>query len=150
MDPTAPPPFLPLPPVPDARAALVRDDPAWPFRSACAAGGGIAHLRVWKAEGEGHVAIVTETGLGASTTNSAGEIWTELADCFPGPLVLFEHWPAGNCDDHDRLDQVAMEGRRPIWRRIWPTAPANPDHDLCTAWMQAYGHDLLAASNPAV
>ncbi|MEU5193580.1 hypothetical protein AB0G86_05880 [Streptomyces scabiei] len=150
MHPTAPPPFLPLPPVPDASAALVRDDPAWSFRSACAAGGGIAHLRVWKTEDEGHVAIVTETGLGASTTNSAGEIWMELVACYPGPLVLFEHWPAGDCGDHDRLDQVAMEGRRPIWRRIWPTAPANPDHDVCTAWMQAYGHDLLAVSNPTV
>lgn len=49
MDPTPPPPFSPLPPVPDARAALVCDDPAWSLPSGCAAGGGIAHLRVWKA-----------------------------------------------------------------------------------------------------
>lgn len=140
-------PFLPLPPVDDARAALVCDERAWPYRSACAAGGGIAHLRVWTAR-NGHVAIVTETGLGASTTNSAEEIWDELTARFPGALVLLEHWPAGDGADHDRLDQVAVEGRRPTWRRIWPTAPANPDHDLCQAWMQAYGHDLLAVSHP--
>ncbi|MDX2683711.1 hypothetical protein [Streptomyces soliscabiei] len=97
----------------------------------------------------GHVAIVTETGLGASTTNSAGEIWDELTARFPGPLVLLEHWPAGDGDDHDRLDQVGLVGRRPTWRRIWPTAPANPDHHLRQTWIQAYGHDLLAVSQPA-
>jgi len=140
-------PFPPLPPVDDAQAALVCDERAWPDRSACAAGGGIAHLRVWKAS-SGHVAIVTETGLGASTTNSAGEIWDELTACFPGPLVLLEHWPAGDGDDHDRLDQVGLIGRRPTWRRISPTGLANPDHNLYRAWMQAYGHDLLAISQP--
>ena len=103
MDPTTPPPFLPLPPISDAQTALVRDDPAWPYRSACAAGGGIAHLRVWQAGDDGYVAIVTETGLGASTTNSAAEIWAELTIRFPGRLVLLEHWPAGDGDDHDRL-----------------------------------------------
>ncbi|MFI1510240.1 hypothetical protein [Streptomyces sp. NPDC020597] len=147
MAPTTPPSFPPLPPVDDAKAALVCDERAWPYRSACAAGGGIAHLRVWNAR-NGHVAIVTETGLGASTTNSAEEIWDELTARFPGTLVVLEHWPAGGGDDHDRLDQVGMEGRRPTWRRIWPTAPANPDHHLCQAWMQAYGHELLAVSHP--
>ncbi|WP_331722338.1 hypothetical protein [Streptomyces canus] len=32
--------------------------------------------------------------------------------------------------------------------RIWPTPPTNPDHHLYKAWMQAYGHDLLAVSQP--
>ena len=59
-------------------------------------------------------------------TNSAEEIWGELGARFPGPLVVLEYWPAGDGDDHDRLDQVALEGRRPTWRRIWPTAPPTP------------------------
>lgn len=142
--------FPPLPPLTDAHTALVCDEPVWPYRSACAADGGIAHLRVWWAGEFGHVAVVTETGLGASTTNSAEEIWNALTTRFPGPLVLLEHWPAGDGADHDRLDQVAMEGRRPAWRRIWPTLPTNPDHHLCQAWMQAYGHGLLAISQPTV
>src|SRR3954454_17725576 len=105
-------PFPPLPGIADPQTDLLTDDPAWNYRSACAAGGGLAHLRVWQAEGHparGHLAIVTETGLWASTTNSAGEIWTDLAARYPGPLVLLEHWVAGDGDDHDRLDQVALE-----------------------------------------
>lgn len=150
MNPTTPPPFPPLPPIPDPRGALVYDEPAWSYRSACAAGGGIVHLRVWQAGVDGHVAIVTETGLGASTTNSAGEIWTQLTARFTSPLVLLEHWPAWDGDDHDRLDQVTLEGQRPTWRRIWPTPATNPQHTLYEAWMQAYGHDLLAVSHPTL
>jgi len=57
--------------------------------------------------------------------------------------VLLEHWPAGDCDDHDRLDQVGMEGWR---RRIWPAPPTNPEHTVYDAWVQAPGLDLLDVS----
>ncbi|MER5995870.1 hypothetical protein [Streptomyces viridosporus] len=40
-----------------------------------------------------------------------------------------------------------MEGRRPTWCRVWPTAPANSDQHAYQVWMQAYGQRLLSFSN---
>ncbi|MER5465519.1 hypothetical protein ABT010_33490 [Streptomyces sp. NPDC002668] len=52
MDPTnTPNPFLSLPKVADPQGSLVTDDPAWKYESSCAAGGGLAHLRVWRTGG---------------------------------------------------------------------------------------------------
>ena len=49
---------------------MVADEPRWRCPSRCAAADGVAHLRVWAAAGQdGHLAVVTETGLGASVTN---------------------------------------------------------------------------------
>ena len=60
---------------------LVADDPFWRYPSAAMAGEGVAHLRVWLTTGPepGHLAVVTETGLTASVTESAGHIWAALA-----------------------------------------------------------------------
>jgi hypothetical protein len=41
-----------------------------------------------------HLAVVTETGLVASVTESAGHIWAELARRHGPSLVLLEHYPA--------------------------------------------------------
>lgn len=91
MDPATSPAFPALPPVPDAKEALLCDERAWPYRSACAAGGGIVHLRVWKAGDGGHVAIATETGLGTSTTNSLGRAHRVLPRR-PGPAGAPARW----------------------------------------------------------
>ncbi|MGW0633776.1 hypothetical protein [Streptomyces sp. NPDC002758] len=146
---TAAHPFPALPRIADAQDNLITDDPAWNYRSGCAAGGGMAHLRVWAdstSPVRGHLAIVTETGLGATITNSAGEIWAELAQRYPGPLVVIEHWVDEVGEDGDRLDQVAIAGRQPTWRRVWPTPATNPHHAALEEWMEACGHKLLAAA----
>jgi hypothetical protein len=49
--------------------------------------------------------IVSETGLGASITNSIEDIWAALAaDYGRGGTVALEHWPAsssgGDLDEH--------------------------------------------------
>jgi hypothetical protein len=56
---------------------LIADEPFWRYPSATTAEEGVAHLRVWLTTGAepGHLAVVTETGLGASVTESAGHIW---------------------------------------------------------------------------
>ncbi|MFD7556500.1 hypothetical protein ACFV9E_18420 [Streptomyces sp. NPDC059835] len=140
--------FPALPHVPAPHQVLV-DDPAFTFSSSCAGGGGLAALRVWRTADGGHLAIVTERSLGVSVTNAAEEITAALTSRFPGPLVVLEHWLSGDGAGHDRLDQVlAPAGRRPRWRRVWPTAPANPDHAAYEEWMRSCGHALLAARTP--
>lgn len=147
--------FPDLPPL----AALVVDDPFWRYPSDALAGEGIAHLRVWScssiagghliAHQGAHLAVVSETGLGASIINSAEAIWAALADRFVGPLMLLEHWPASqDMTGEEHLDQVVINSGdgRPRWRRIWPAGPDDPQHQQLTAWMTAYGHTLLAAS----
>jgi hypothetical protein len=66
-----------LPPL----GALVADDPSWRYPAGGLAREGVAHLRVWLTAGPepGHLAVVTETGLAASVTESAGHIWAALA-----------------------------------------------------------------------
>ena len=60
----------------------------------------------------------------------------------PGPLTLIEHYPAAESlpGDGEHLDLVHVSNRRPQWRRVWPTPPANPAHDAFDAWMTACGH----------
>jgi hypothetical protein len=101
----------------------------------------------WQTSDRGHLTIVTETRVQGLHYQQRREICDALTARFPGQLVLLEHWTAGDFDDHNHLDQVALEGRRPTWRRTWPTTPANPDHNAYQAWMQAYGQHLLAVSS---
>ncbi len=92
---------------------LVTDDPCWRYPSACLAGEGIAHLRVWvTADRSGYLAVVSETGLGASITNSIEDIWDVLAALYPGPLTLIEHYPVGESFpvDGEHLDLAILWG----------------------------------------
>jgi len=137
--------FPPLPSVPDP-LLLVTDDPAWTYSSACAGGGGIALLRVWRTADGGHLAIVTENGIAVSITNAAEEISAALTARYPGPLVVLEHYRAGDGAAYDRLDQVlTLPGRASRWRPVWPIPPANPDFELHQAWMRECGSALLTA-----
>lgn len=138
---------------------LLADHQQWRYPSQCIAGYGIGRLRVWDGERAMTsatlpylLAIVTETGQGASITNSIESIRAELATLYPGEnLVLLEHWPADQDGVEEHLDQVAFAGpwdtdweQTVRWRRIWPTPPTNPDHQALQTWMNVYGHDLLA------
>lgn len=131
---------------------LVTDDPFWRYPSACLAGEGIAHLRVWAARaGSGHLAVVSETGLGASVTNSIENIWDALTHRYRGPLTLIEHYPAAENSpgEGEYLDLVHVDSRRqPAWQRLWPTPPANPGHGALDRWMATHGH-VITDPRPA-
>lgn len=125
---------------------LVEDDAAWTYASACVGSGGIALLRVWRTTDGGHLAIVTENGIGVSVTNSAEEIGAALTACFPGPLVVLEHYRAGDGTNYERLDQVLTgPGRETRWRPVWPIPPSHPDFERHRAWMRECGSTLLTA-----
>jgi hypothetical protein len=130
---------------------LVADDPFWRYPSAAMAGEGVAHLRVWLTTGPepGHLAVVTETGLTASVTESAGHIWAALARRYGPSVVLLEHYLAPEFGEGmETLDlvRVGADGR-PHWSRVWPTPEDNPRHAGLELWMAAYGHRIV--SRPA-
>ena len=112
---------------------------------------GVAHLRVWLTAGPepGHLAVVTETGLVASVTESAGHIWAELARKHGPSLVLLEHYPAPEGGESreggESLDlvRIGADGS-PRWSRVWPTPEDNPRHAGLELWMAAYGHDIVS------
>jgi hypothetical protein len=95
------------------------------------------------------LAVVTETGHTGSVTESAGEIWAELASSYGPPLVLLEHRLApefgGGVEILD-LVRVGADGS-PHWTRIWPTAEENPRHARLELWMANYGYQIV--SRPA-
>ncbi|MEV6527388.1 hypothetical protein AB0M43_36240 [Longispora sp. NPDC051575] len=135
------PPVLPVP------GRLLLDQIAWEYPSPCAAGSGLARLRIWQTTtpSPGHLALVTDSGIGASITNSIAEIWHTLRNALGAPLWLLEHWPA-DASEPEHLEQVAVTGLRPSWWRAWPTSTDNPRHELLQVWMIVHGRDLLAAS----
>ncbi|GLX06774.1 hypothetical protein [Microbispora sp. NBRC 16548] len=138
-----------FPDLPDL-ARLAHEDTAWRYPSSCAGGYGIARLRVYQADSAtaptsdggtciaAVVAVVSETGKRVTVTNAAEEIWQLLWDMYGPRLILVEHWPADQLGDgrEDTWDQVVVVGGRARWRRIWPLAPENPDHEAMRAWMQ--------------
>lgn len=135
-------PFPDLPPL----GELLVDDPLWQYRSGTAAGGGVAHLRVWATKDgtDRRVAVVTETGLGSSVTNSIEYVWASLASGeSESDVVLLEHWPqAESLSDDEHVDQVVVADGQPHWRRVWPTE-SNPNHEALNAWMAANGHEII-------
>ncbi|MFD9948808.1 hypothetical protein ACFWYW_46845 [Nonomuraea sp. NPDC059023] len=110
-----------------------------------------AHLTVWRAlharGREGYLAVVTETGTGLSITNGIEHIWAQLHRAYPGnPVTLLEHYPADlGMISEEHFDEAWIPDERgePRWRRIWPTASANDNHDLLGAWWDEHGPRLL-------
>ena len=136
-----------LPPL----AELVADEPFWRYPAGTAGREGVAHLRVWTTATvpSGHLAVVTETGSAANVTESAGQIWAELALRYEPALVLLEHYPAPEAGEGaETLDlvRIGADGS-PNWSRIWPTSEDNPRHAGLELWMAAYGHQIV--SRPA-
>ena len=92
------------------------------------------------------MAVVTETGLAASVTESAGHIWAGLARRYGPYLVLLEHYLAselGEGMETLNLVRIGTDGS-PHWSRVWPTPEDNPRHAGLELWMAAYGHQLVS------
>jgi hypothetical protein len=126
---------------------LIADDPFWHYPSATTADDGIAHLRVWTTATTppGHLAVVTETGLGASVTEPAGSIWAKLLRGCRAPLVLLEHYLAPEAGGAESLDLLRIGAYgSPHWTRIWPTPKDNPRHAELELWMTAHGHQIVS------
>ena len=127
---------------------LVADDPFWRYPSAAMPGEGVAHLRVWLTTGPepGHLAVVTGTGPFASVTESAGQIWVELAGRCGHSLVLLEHSPAPEAGDGEEtldLVRIGADGS-PRWSRVWPTPEDNPRHARAGALVAVHGHQIVS------
>jgi hypothetical protein len=124
------------------------DDPSWRYPAGTPAREGVAHLRVWLTPGtpRGHLAVVTDTGITASVTDSIEHIWAMLAGLYGRSLVLLEHHPvAQDAGSEEHLDLVrAGPGGRPHWTRVWPTPEDHPRHDELDAWMAAFGHQIIS------
>ena len=90
---------------------------------------------------------VTETGLAASVTESAGHIWAALARRYGPGLVLLEHYLAPELGEGmETLDlvRIGTDGS-PHWSRVWPTPEDNPRHAGLELWMAAYGHQIAGS-----
>lgn len=116
---------------------LIRHEARWRYASSCVAGGGVARLLVWRSYAgladdtvTGHVAAVTELGIGVSVTNSAEHIWASLVAEYGEPMVLLEHYLGDDTlnPDGERIDQVYVQRGQPDWRRLWPTPASHSDH----------------------
>lgn len=121
---------------------LVLADPVWSHPGLYV--GGVAHLRVWTTTTGGHLAVVTEQGMGVSVTNAAEDIHSALVGLYGPGVVHLEHYPTEQRGGDDpTLDQVAVVDGRPRWRRVWPVPPVNPDHYELDAWGRAGGAAVL-------
>jgi hypothetical protein len=102
---------------------------------------------VWLTAGRkpGHLAVVTQTAPWASVTESAGQIWAELARRYGPSLVLLEHHPApqdGEAAEGLDLVRIGADGS-PHWLGVWPTAAENPRHAGLELWMAVHGHQVV-------
>src|ERR1700758_5078016 len=96
-----------LPPI----GELIVDEPFWQHPAWGLAREGVAHLRIWATATDppGQLAVVTETGLEDSVTESAGRIWADLVRRYGPSLVLLEHHPASElAEDVETLDLVRI------------------------------------------
>jgi hypothetical protein len=128
---------------------LIADEPFWWYPIATARAG-VAHLRVWLTAGRepGYLAVVTPTGSAASVTESAGQIWAELARRYGPSLVLLEHYPAPETGEGaETLDlvRIGADGS-PHWLGVWPTAEDSPRHAGLELWMAVHGHRIVDKS----
>ncbi len=105
---------------------------------------------MWATTGpeSGYLAVVTETGLAASVTESAGQIRAELARRYGPSLVLLRHYLApGFGEGMETLDlvRIGADGS-PHWSRVWPTPEDNPRHAGLELWMAVHGHRIVSKS----
>jgi hypothetical protein len=130
---------------------LVADEPFWRYPVGGLDREDAAHLRVWLTTdpAPGYLAVVTETGLAASVTESAGQIRAALARRYRPAVVLLEHHLApGFAEGAQTLDLVRFGADgSPHWSRIWPTPQMHPRHAGLELWMAAHGYQIV--SRPA-
>jgi hypothetical protein len=102
---------------------------------------------VWLTAGPepGHLAVVTETGSAASVTETAGQIWAELARRYGPSLVLLDHHPTPAVGEGaETLDLVGIGADgSPHWLGVRPTAQENPRHAGLEMWMAVHGHRIV-------
>ena len=102
---------------------------------------------MWLAAGPepGHLAVVTQIGPAASVTESAGQIWAELARRYGPSLVLLEHHPAPEAEEGAETPDLARIGAdgTPHWLAVRPTAHDNPRHAALELWMAVHGHQIV-------
>ena len=127
--------------------ALVADEPFWRYPAAGPGREDVAHLRVWLTSGPepGYLAVVTETGLAGSVTESAGHIRAELARRYGPAVVLLEHHLAPElAEGSETLDLVRFGADgSPHWSRVWPTPQEHPRHAGLELWMAAQGYQIV-------
>ena len=130
---------------------LVVDEPFWRYRAGGPGREEVAHLRVWLTTGPepGYLAVVTETGLAASVTESAGHIRAGLVRRYGPAVVLLEHHLAPELDQGAQTLDLVRFGAdgSPHWSRIWPTPQEHPRHAGLELWMAAHGYQIT--SRPA-
>jgi hypothetical protein len=102
---------------------------------------------VWLTAGRepGYPAVVTQTGPAAPVTESAGQIWAELARRYGPSLVLLEYHPAPEAaEGAETLDLVrAGADGSPHWLAVWSATPDNPRHAGLELWMAVHGHQIV-------
>jgi len=127
---------------------LVADEPFWRYPAGGLDREEVAHLRVWLTTGPepGYLAVVTETGLAASVTESAGQIRAELARRYGPAVVLLEHHLAPGLDQGAQILDLVRFGAdgSPHWSRIWPTPQEHPRHAGLELWMAARGYQIVS------
>jgi hypothetical protein len=130
---------------------LIADVPFWRYSAAALAGEGIARLRVWltATASPGYLAVVTETGLAVSVTESVRRIWAGLARRYGPSLVLLEHHLASEAGEGtETLDLLRFSADgSPHRTRVWPTLEDNPRHAQLELWMATDGYQIV--SRPA-
>lgn len=138
-------------PLPSLAPVPVTDLRSWRYPARFGRGWGVCRLRVWDVpEVVGHVAVVTELddNPGPSVTNSAEDIVPLLGVSWPGPLVVFEHYPADPASTlrwarKGRVDWVRLTDAGPVWKPVWPVHPDHPDFAVHALWAQVYGPQIL-------
>jgi hypothetical protein len=88
--------------------------------------------------------VVTQAGPAAPVTESAGQIWSELARRYRPFLVLLEHYPAPEAGEGaETLDLVRTgAGRGPHWLGVWPAPQDNPPYAGLELWMAVHGRRI--------
>lgn len=123
----------------------VFDQAEWRYRPDLHGPSGEARLRVWRAEGGGFFAVVTETGLGLSVTSAAADIWQRVERRYAGEaFALAELWPEGHSGE-EHVDLVLPpRGGQVSWRRLWPAGELVPLRSVLDTWWLVNGADILA------
>jgi hypothetical protein len=94
----------------------------------------------------GYLAVVTETGLAACVTESAGHIRAGLARRYGPAVVLLEHHLAPEFAEGEQTLDLARFGAdgSPRWSRVWPTPREHPRHVGLELWMAAHGYQIVS------
>jgi hypothetical protein len=109
------------------------------FRHGVAGPRGKARLRAWQA-GDGHFALLADSGRGLDVTDAQPGMRKMLAGRFGEPLALAEHWRDGRV----YLVLPPFPGQETERLLLNPASPDDILHDYVAAWWAAHGDIILA------